>query len=261
HRRPRPQTPRREQRHTALAHTDRPRRRGQRGVPHLPREGVARGSPRAPTRRAICPQLLRPHPRRAHPARHCMALLDARPARPRLRRVAVRRHAEAPPGRQRQPAPPRAGPRVQEAPVNETVDLSARQAAAGRQGAAFETTVATLLQIEGWTITATKWRHPEVDIEIDIVATHPQTGEEWWIECKGSWEGNRQGLKRTDTLKKALFNGAMLALVDDRRPYMIIASHPPSDGTAGRKWIERARGVYVTDVRYLTSLGHGAPEA
>ncbi|HLU52639.1 MAG TPA: hypothetical protein VK011_03495 [Acidimicrobiia bacterium] len=145
--------------------------------------------------------------------------------------------------------------------MNEAVDLSARQAAAGRQGAAFETTVATLLQIEGWTITATKWRHPEVDIEIDIVATHPQTGEEWWIECKGSWEGNRQGLKRTDTLKKALFNGAMLALVDDRRPYMIIASHPPSDGTAGRKWIERARGVYVTDVRYLTSLGHGAPEA
>src|SRR5690606_10213320 len=114
------------------------------------------------------------------------------------------------------------------------------------------TTVATLLQIEGWTITATKWRHPEVDVEVDIVATHPQTGEEWWIECKGSWEGNRQGLKRTDTLKKALFNGAMLALVDDRRPYMIVASRPPPDGTAGRKWIERALGVYVTEVRYLT---------
>jgi Holliday junction resolvase-like predicted endonuclease len=139
--------------------------------------------------------------------------------------------------------------------MTQPVDLSARQAAAGRQGAAFETTVATLLQIEGWTITATKWRHPEFDVEVDIVATHPATGQEWWIECKGSWEGNRQGLKRTDTLKKALFNGAMLALADDRKPYMIIASHPPGAGTAGTKWLERAEGIYVDEVRYLTFTG------
>ena len=139
--------------------------------------------------------------------------------------------------------------------MNEPVDLSARQAASGRQGAAFETTVATLLQIEGWTITDTKWRHPEFDVEIDIVANHPTTGQQWWIECKGSWEGNRPGLKRTDTLKKALFNGAMLALADDRKPYMIIASHPPADGTAGTKWLERAKGIYVDEVRYLTFTG------
>lgn len=129
--------------------------------------------------------------------------------------------------------------------------LSDRQAAAGRQGAAFEITVATWLQIKGWTIIATKWRHPELDVEVDIVATHPETGQEWWIECKGSWEGTRPGLKRTDTLKKALFNGAMLALDPNRRPYMIVASHPPGDGTAGTVWLERAVGIYVDEVRYL----------
>jgi len=136
--------------------------------------------------------------------------------------------------------------------MTEPTDLSNRQAAASRQGNAFETTVATLLQIEGWSISATKWRHPEFDVEVDIVATHPTTGQEWWIECKGSWEGSRPGLKRTDTLKKALFNGAMLALADEKRPYMIIASHPPADGTAGTKWLERAKGIYVDEVRYLT---------
>jgi len=131
-------------------------------------------------------------------------------------------------------------------------DLSDRQAAAGRQGAAFEITVATLLQIEGWTITDTKWRHPEFDVEVDIVAVHPDTGVTWWIECKGSWEGTRPGLRRTDTLKKALFNGAMLALAEDRKPYMIVASHNPNEGTAGVTWLERAKGVYVDEVRYLT---------
>lgn len=127
-----------------------------------------------------------------------------------------------------------------------------RQAASGRQGAAFEITVQTMLQIEGWTIEDTKWRHPELGVEVDIVATHPETGEVWWIECKGSWEGTRPGLRRTDTLKKALFNGAMLRLDPDRCPYMVIASHPPGDGTAGVIWLERARGVYVDDTRYVS---------
>lgn len=131
-------------------------------------------------------------------------------------------------------------------------ELADRQAASGRQGAAFETTVATLLQIEGWEIVATKWRHPEFDVEVDIVARSPGAATEWWIECKGSWEGTRPGLKRTDTLKKALFNGAMLRLAEDRRPYMIIASHKPNTGTAGDTWLERAKGIYVDEVRYLT---------
>jgi hypothetical protein len=138
-----------------------------------------------------------------------------------------------------------------------TADLSDRQAAAGRQGAAFEITVATLLQIEGWTIDATRWRHPDFDVEVDLTATDPD-GQQWWIECKGSWEGSRPGLKRTDTLKKALFNGAMLALDPNRKPYMIVASHPPADGTAGTVWLERAIGIYVDAVRYLTFTKAGS---
>lgn len=140
--------------------------------------------------------------------------------------------------------------------MTEPGDLSARQAAGVRQGAAFEQMVETLLRVKGWTILRTRWRHPDCDVEVDIVATEPTTGQEWWIECKGSWEGDRQGLRRTDTLKKALFNGAMLNLVDDRKPYMIVASHPPHDGSAGHRWLERAKGIYV-DVVWYPDFGGG----
>lgn len=117
-----------------------------------------------------------------------------------------------------------------------TVDLSNRQAAAGRQGAAFEATVELLLQIEGWTIDARRWRQPDVDVEIDLVATDPD-GVQWWIECKGSWESDRNGLARTDTLKKAIGSAYSLSRLPKRRPYMVVASHLPKTG-AGVGWID-----------------------
>lgn len=43
-------------------------------------------------------------------------------------------------------------------------DLADRQAAASRQGKAFEDTVELLLLVEGWTINDRHWRHPEVDV-------------------------------------------------------------------------------------------------
>lgn len=128
-------------------------------------------------------------------------------------------------------------------------DLSDRQAAASRQGKAFEDTVELLLLVEGWTINDRHWRHPEVDVEIDIVATDP-TGQTWWIECKGSWESTRNGLARTDTLKKAIFNGAMLRLCDDRERYMVVTSRLPSSG-AGQTWIHRAIDLYVDEIRVV----------
>jgi hypothetical protein len=130
--------------------------------------------------------------------------------------------------------------------------MSDFQSAASRQGRAFQETVGVLLRIEGWAIIAEDWRHPDLGAEIDYVAVHPETGEEWWIECKGSWESERPGLERTDTTKKALWNGALLALAHERRPFMIIASHPPKDGSAGAVWLERALGIYVNAIRYVT---------
>lgn len=127
--------------------------------------------------------------------------------------------------------------------------IANRQGAATRQGRAFEDTVVVLLQCQGWTIIERNWREPEVDIEVDIVADSP-TGDRWWIECKGSWESNRNGLARTDTLKKAIANGALLRLLDGHHPYMVIASHLPESG-AGKVWLERAVGPYIDELRIV----------
>lgn len=130
-------------------------------------------------------------------------------------------------------------------------DLADRQAAASRQGSGFEQAVSVLLQIEGWTIDAHRWRHPEVDVEIDFVATSPQ-GEQWWIECKGSWESRSNGLERTDTLKKAIGSAAILRLLDNRRPYMVITSHMPRLGSSGDRWLQLSIETYFDAVRVVS---------
>lgn len=123
--------------------------------------------------------------------------------------------------------------------MTEPIDLSARQAAATRQGEAFEETAVLLLLAAGWQIIDRKWRHPTQNVEIDIVAQAPD-GRRWWIECKGSWEGNRPGMARTDTAMKGIFSGWALSRAVDACPYMLITSHPPKQGSAGADWIADA---------------------
>ena len=110
------------------------------------------------------------------------------------------------------------------------------QRAAGEQGRDFEASVCTTLKCSGWKVVARRLRVEGA--EVDIVATDPY-GEVWWIECKGSWEGIRQGSKRTDTVKKAVGTAWYLSLAADRRPYMLVTSHLPDSGI-GKEMLDRA---------------------
>lgn len=124
-------------------------------------------------------------------------------------------------------------------PVGDSMipSVSEFQAAATAQGKAMEAATETLLRMHGWDITG---RHQRIDgQEIDITATDPH-GNEWWIECKGSWEGNRQGGKRTDTLKKAVAVGWFLSTIPNRRPYLLVLSHRPNPGSTGDVMLQRA---------------------
>lgn len=133
-----------------------------------------------------------------------------------------------------------------------------RMGDASRQGAAFETTVELLLLIEGWTIIDRHWREPTTDVEIDLVAKDP-SGEMWWIECKGSWLATRNGLERTDTLKKAIGSATVLRHAPERHPYMLVTSHLPRVGSAGATWLQlvdsfdRVRLVGFVDVPRATN--------
>lgn len=87
----------------------------------------------------------------------------------------------------------------------------------------------------------------EIGVEVDCVATSPRGGTVWF-EYKGSVQGSRPGLLRTDTLKKAIANGALLAAVSDRSPYVVLTSHIPSTGSAAAMMETALSLGYLTDV-------------
>lgn len=103
------------------------------------------------------------------------------------------------------------------------------QASAGIQGRQFAEQCDTLLTHLGFEL---KGRRviSEVGVEIDQEAVSP-SGRLVWFEYKGSVQGSRPGLRRTDTLKKAIANGALLRSLADPAPYVVITSHLPEGGS------------------------------
>ena len=61
-------------------------------------------------------------------------------------------------------------------------------------------------------------------------------------------QGSRPGLMRTDTLKKAVANGALLQRLVERPPYIVLTSHLPNSG-AGLAMLQTAIELqYFDDV-------------
>jgi len=120
------------------------------------------------------------------------------------------------------------------------------QGSASRQGRQFAGQCDELLRNYGFVL-AGRLLLPDVGVEVDRVAVSPR-GTELWLEYKGSIQGTRPGLMRTDTLKKAIANGALLQAVDPRRPYVVITSHVPDTG-AGAAMLRTALSAgYLDDV-------------
>lgn len=120
------------------------------------------------------------------------------------------------------------------------------QASAGEQGRRFAEQCAAFLRGRGWTV-GDPLRLREVGVEIDAVGTSPG-GSVVWFEYKGSVQGRRPGLRRTDTLKKAIANGALIQAVEPVSPYVVITSHLPEGGSGGAMLDAAIRLGYLTDV-------------
>src|SRR6266568_6336792 len=103
------------------------------------------------------------------------------------------------------------------------------QAAASEQGRQFSEQCDSLLTRSGFELRGRVALH-EVGVEVDREAVSPG-GRSVWFEYKGSIQGARPGLIRTDTLKKAIANGALLGAVEDHPPYVILTSHLPASGS------------------------------
>jgi hypothetical protein len=120
------------------------------------------------------------------------------------------------------------------------------QAAASEQGRQFSEQCDSLLTLSGYGLRGRQTLR-EIGVEIDREAISP-SGQVVWFEYKGSVQGLRPGLIRTDTLKKAIANGALLQAVDDHPPYVILTSHLPASGS-GLAMLDSARRLgYFDDV-------------
>jgi len=119
------------------------------------------------------------------------------------------------------------------------------QSLAGRQGRQFSEQCDLVLESEGFTLEG-KLLLGEIGLEIDRVA-RTRDGRIVWFEYKGSFRGATPGMLRTDTVKKAIANGALLAAIPDHPPYVVLTSHVPERGAA-RAMLETAlRLSYLTD--------------
>ena len=103
------------------------------------------------------------------------------------------------------------------------------QASASIQGRQFAEQCDTLLTHLGFTLKGRKVIR-EVGVEINQEAVSPK-GQVVWFEYKGSVQGTRPGLRRTDTLKKAIANGALLRSLPTPAPYVVVTSHLPEAGS------------------------------
>ena len=120
------------------------------------------------------------------------------------------------------------------------------QASAGIQGRQFAEQCDTLLAHLGFELRGRRVLL-EVGVEIDQEAVSP-TGTVVWFEYKGSIQGNRPGLRRTDTMKKAIANGALLRALDDPAPYVVITSHLPEAGSGAAMLATASELGYLADV-------------
>jgi hypothetical protein len=120
------------------------------------------------------------------------------------------------------------------------------QASAGIQGRQFAEQCDTLLTHLGFELQGRRVL-TEVGVEIDQEAVSP-SGTTVWFEYKGSIQGSRPGLIRTDTLKKAIANGALLRSLTDPAPYVVVTSHLPEAGSGAAMLEAALRLRYFADV-------------
>ncbi len=120
------------------------------------------------------------------------------------------------------------------------------QASAGIQGRQFAEQCDTLLTHFGFELKGRRVL-TEVGVEIDQEAVSPR-GTTVWFEYKGSIQGKRPGLIRTDTLKKAIANGALLRSLNDPAPYVVVTSHLPDAGSGAAMLDAALRLRYFADV-------------
>lgn len=141
---------------------------------------------------------------------------------------------------------------IVEAEIQSRDDFQRRSSSVG---ADFERACNSILEIVGFKLEG-KLVVPEAGIEIDQVAVN-RKGVRFLFEAKGSdYRGKQPGLKRGDSVKKALCLAFLLDMLD-YRPFVILTSHLPNKRTTAAKMLRLASRV-VFDVIDVFDRSHRA---
>lgn len=107
------------------------------------------------------------------------------------------------------------------------------------------------LERRGWQITG---RQVTTDSGhcADFTAVHPETGEEEWLVEVKVWGPGRSG---KDTVKKAIADAYDLAQAGERRPFLLVLSHPLT-GLYGQMITRARRAGVINDVLVIGASQH-----
>ena len=96
----------------------------------------------------------------------------------------------------------------------------------------------------------------DVGVEADFVYNN-YASQTVYVEAKGGEAGGskRPGAQRTDNVKKAIANGALIKAAYPESQFVVYFSELPKHGSSSHKMIKNAiRAGYIDAVRYLISL-------
>jgi len=114
-------------------------------------------------------------------------------------------------------------------PYREHDDFQARAVREGRQA---KDLAGIILKDCGFSQIRPDVKPPGLGIELNFVATD-QSGGEWAFDVSGAFASSRAGLKRTDTLWKALGKAVVLNQAGIDLPLVLLTTDAPARGSAG----------------------------
>ena len=75
-------------------------------------------------------------------------------------------------------------------------------------------------------------------VTVNFRAVAP-TGREWFFDVSGAFSSSRPGLRRTDTLWKALGRASVIRQVHDDTPLVFLTTDRPAPRSAGHRALEK----------------------
>jgi len=135
------------------------------------------------------------------------------------------------------------------------IDFMNFQAESTKSGDDFESMVLEDLQRSGHKDIKKHVVLKELGIEVDF--TYETMFDTVYIEAKGGERGEkkRPGAKRTDNVKKAIANGALIKADNPNMKYIVYFSDLPKHGSSSHKMIKKAIAAgYVDAFKYLIKM-------